>query len=430
MTSDSGTHMNRLRLYGYNFFTALAITIVANFVFLDKLLLRLDIDLSRFGVIKGSMFLASAFLYMLFTPLLQKNAGHSDKFICIWAYLFRSALPALLPVIALFTLDQEILTWSAIVLLSLGMTLAAFANNSLMVLYRLVLPAEHFNRRVGTMNLLISLPASLMALPVAHILDCYEGADLRTFLILFTILQGICVLFEVPGMILMKQLVLPDKVMRPRHKIPHGFWKPWLDRSYVPILFLVLFHGFVSGSWGAYLNVYLMTELGFPMSLLTAISLVLSLLLTGTLPFSGLITDKIGYKRMFLILTTGSLIGGALFCLFPGRVWVLIPFALLLWCGTLSLFSGNFGYGLYAAGSKLARSSLTTCYISAFGVCRNGGIFLGSLFASLIYGALAEHSSGAQLFSRYFWCVLPFPLLLFTACLIYSFLKTRQRTDT
>ena len=203
MTAAGAAGRNILRLYGYNFFTALAITIVANFIFLDKLLLRLEIDLSRFGVIKGSMYVASAFLYMVFTPQLQKNPGSSDKLICIWAYLFRAALPVLLPVIAMFTQHQEILTWSAVVLLSLGMTLAAFANNSLMSLYRLVLPEEHFNRRVGMMNLLISLPASLLALLMAYVLDRFEGADLYEFLIAFTVLQIICIFFEVPAMLLM-----------------------------------------------------------------------------------------------------------------------------------------------------------------------------------------------------------------------------------
>lgn len=421
MRSEAQTSRNIIRLYGYNFFTALAITIAASFVFLDKLLLRLAIDPTRFGVIKGCMFMASAVLYMAFTPLLQKKPGHADKFICVWAYLFRSALPALLPVLALFTLDQEILTWAAIILLSLGMTLAAFANNSLMSLYRLVLPEEHFNHRVGTMNLLISLPASLLALAVAYILDRYEGAELREFLIVFAGLQVICILFEVPGMVLMKRLELPGKVLRPHHHVPNGFWKPWLDRNYIPVMLMVLFHGFVAGSWSTYLNVYLMNEMGFSMSLLTTISLFMSLLLTATLPFTGQITDRIGYKRMFLILSSGCLIGGILFCSFPGRIWVLFPFAILLWGGTLSLFSGSFSYGLYAAGSKLARNSLTTCYISAFGVCRNGGIFLGSLFASLIYGAIAPHCSGATLYIRYFWSVLPFPVLLFIATLIYRF---------
>ena len=94
---------NILRLYGYNFFTSLAVTIAAHSLFLDKLLLRLELDLSRFGVIKGSMYVASALLYMIFTPFLQRNPGRSDKLICIWAYLCRVAVPVLLPVIAIFT---------------------------------------------------------------------------------------------------------------------------------------------------------------------------------------------------------------------------------------------------------------------------------------------------------------------------------------
>lgn len=429
MVSEGSTGRNILRLYGYNLFTALAITVVCNFVFLDKLLLRLEIDLSRFGMIKGSMYVASAVLYMIFTPLLQRNPGTSDKLICIWAYLFRATLPALLPVIALFTDNQELLTWSAVVLLSLGMTLAAFANNSLMSLYRLVLPEEHFNRRVGMMNLLISLPASLLGVLMAWILDQYDSADTRTFLIIFTIMQLICVFFEVPAMFLMKRLELPDTILKHSRSLKGSLWKPWCDRAYVPILLLVLLHGFVGGAWIAYLGVYFLTVCRFDMSALVLAGLILSLLLTGSLPFSGQLTDRIGYRRMFLILSFGSFAGGVLFCCFPGNLWMLIPFAILLWDGNVSLFSGCLGYGLYAAGSKLAKSELTTCYISAFSLCRNGGIFIGSLIGSLVYSLLEHHFHGRELFTYYFWGILPLSGLLLGASLIYRFMKPQNQNE-
>ena len=420
MKATGAAERNILRLYGYNLFTALAIAVVCNFVFLDKLLLRMEIDLELFGLIKGCMFMASAFLYMAFTPLLQKNPGRSDRFICIWAYLLRALLPAFLPVIALWSDNKDLLTWSATILLSLGMTLAAFANNSLMSLYRLVLPEEHFNRRVGMMNLLISLPASLLGVLMAWILDQYESADTRTFLIVFTVLQIICVVFEIPAMILMKRLELPENILKRHPQIKGSLWKPWCDREYIPILLLVLLHGFVAGAWIAYLSVYFLTVYQIDMSVLVFAGLILSLLLTSTLPLSGQLTDRIGYRRMFLLLSFGSLIGGLLFCAFPGNLWLLIPFAILLWDGNISLFSGCLGYGLYAAGSKLAKSELTTCYISAFGLCRNGGIFIGALIGSVVYGMLEPHyQDAAELYQRYFWCILPLSGLLFAASLIY-----------
>ena len=420
MKATGAAERNILRLYGYNLFTALAIAVVCNFVFLDKLLLRMEIDLELFGLIKGCMFMASAFLYMAFTPLLQKNPGRSDRFICIWAYLLRALLPAFLPVIALWSDNKDLLTWSATILLSLGMTLAAFANNSLMSLYRLVLPEEHFNRRVGMMNLLISLPASLLGVLMAWILDQYESADTRTFLIVFTVLQIICVVFEIPAMILMKRLELPENILKRHPQIKGSLWKPWCDREYIPILLLVLLHGFVAGAWIAYLSVYFLTVYQIDMSVLVFAGLILSLLLTSTLPLSGQLTDRIGYRRMFLLLSFGSLIGGLLFCAFPGNLWLLIPFAILLWDGNISLFSGCLGYGLYAAGSKLAKSELTTCYISAFGLCRNGGIFIGALIGSMVYGMLEPHyQDAAALYQRYFWCILPLSGLLFAASLIY-----------
>ena len=414
---------NIFRLYGYNFFTALASTIVCSFTFLDKLLLRMEIDLALFGLIKGCMFMASAVVYVVFTPLLQRHPGKSDKMICIWAYLFRSFLPALLPLIALLTDHRGFLTWAAIILLSLGMTLAAFANNSLMSLYRLVLPEEHFNRRVGMMNLLISLPASLLGLLMAFILDWTDSAETQIFLIVFAGLQIFCVLFEIPAMLLMKHLELPEKVTASRPVVKGGLLRPWMDRNYIPILLLVLLHGFVAGAWCAYLGVYLLTVCGFLMSTLVLIGLAMSLLLTGLLPVSGSLTDRIGYRRMFLFLSGGSLIGGLLFCGLPGNYWILIPFALLLWDGNVSLFSGSFGYGLYAAGSKLAKSELTTCYISAFGLCRNGGIFIGSLIGSFLLALLEKNYAGEKLYLKYFWCILPLSAILFLGTLIYRFTK-------
>ena len=49
MKATGAAERNILRLYGYNLFTALAIAVVCNFVFLDKLLLRMEIDLELSG---------------------------------------------------------------------------------------------------------------------------------------------------------------------------------------------------------------------------------------------------------------------------------------------------------------------------------------------------------------------------------------------
>ena len=128
---------------------------------------------------------------------------------------------------------------------------------------------------------------------------------------------------------------------------------------------------------------------------------------------------------IFLCILVIALAGGLLFCSFPGKLWVLIPFAVLLWDGMISLAGGSFGYGLYAAGSKLAKSELTTCYISAFGVCRNGGIFLGALLGSLVFGLLATHYQGSELFYWYFWSILPLSVLLLIVSAVYRFMKSQ-----
>ena len=41
------------KLYWFHFLNSIALTAVANFLFLDKLFLRMDLNMSQFGLIKG-----------------------------------------------------------------------------------------------------------------------------------------------------------------------------------------------------------------------------------------------------------------------------------------------------------------------------------------------------------------------------------------
>ena len=59
-------------LYWYNLLISFTLTIAANFTFIDRLLLRLNIDLGIFGTMKSIMFLLPAVLYQVFSPLLHR----------------------------------------------------------------------------------------------------------------------------------------------------------------------------------------------------------------------------------------------------------------------------------------------------------------------------------------------------------------------
>ena len=80
------------------------------------------------------MFIAPALCYELLAGYLQ--AKNRDRLVCIWRYALRVTVPLLLPVMALFTSNRSVLFCTAIFVFGFGFTMAAFANNTLSVLYR------------------------------------------------------------------------------------------------------------------------------------------------------------------------------------------------------------------------------------------------------------------------------------------------------
>lgn len=407
----------------YNLFNTLAIAPACNLAFMDKLMLHMELNVGFIGYIKGFMYLTPAILYFFMVPILRRL--HADVTVTIYCYFFRASLPILLPLLALVTDHKGILTTACVFVLSAAMTLAAFANNSLMAIYRMAIPKESFNKKSGLITLCTNIPATVMGLPLAWMLDQCEGAPPHWFYIVFALIHVFCVMFEIPAIINLRRLPpLKYPQTEAHHHIRGAVWKPFLDREYLPLLGLCLLFTIVYGIGTAYLIVYLLKERSFSMSLISIIALSLGVIFNLALPFAGRLTDKIGYRRLFLILSAALMTGSILFCSFWEAVWVLIPFAILTWTGAGSIVGGILSWGLHAAGSKLSRPSLSGNYIAAFSLTYNGGLFLGATIAGLLF-RLSERIGGAEIYHRYFWMTLPFPILLFLCAAVYRFTEKK-----
>lgn len=412
----------------YNLFNTIAIAPACNLAFMDKLMLHMDLNVGFIGYIKGFMYLTPAILYFFLVPVLRRI--HADVTVTIYCYFFRASLPILLPLLAMVTDHKGVLTAACVFVLSTAMTLAAFANNSLMAIYRMAIPKENFNKKSGLITLCTFLPASVMGLPLGWILDQCDGAPGNWFYIAFALIHVFCVLFEIPAIINLRGLPpLKYPVTEAKHHIRGAVWKPFQDREYLPLLGLCFLFTMVNGIGTAYTIVYLLKERAFSMSMIALIALILSVTFNLSLPFAGRLTDRIGYRRLFFILSALLMSGNILFCVFWGTTWVLIPFAILSWTGAASIVGGVLTWGLHAAGSKLSRPSLSGNYIAAFSLTYNGGLFLGATTAGLLF-RLSERLGGAEIYQHYFWMVLPFPILLFLCAGIYRFTgKTTQETS-
>ncbi|MBO7742202.1 MAG: hypothetical protein J6S21_06570, partial [Victivallales bacterium] len=153
---------NIASLRKFNLYTSLALTVVSSLIFMDLLMLRMDIDTRLFGSIKSMLYLLPAIAYQCMTPVL--NRVRNDAKVCAWCYLLRCFIPSILPLLALVTANHAVLTVACFLLPSVGMMLAGFANNTLMILYKRFIPEHDFNRQVG-----IYIPAVFVRSGGGHI---------------------------------------------------------------------------------------------------------------------------------------------------------------------------------------------------------------------------------------------------------------------
>jgi predicted MFS family arabinose efflux permease len=394
----------------YNLFLSCALTIASNLTFTDKLLLRMDIDLGLFGTIKGVMFLFPAIIYQFLAPFLGRM--QKDIQICAVSYAVRVFLPILLPFLAMVTTDRTLLTWGVMVILPLGMLFAVIANNTLMAVYRKVIPPEKFNYSIGMINLFLNLPTFLMALPVAWLLDQFANLVNADFYLLFGVLQLFTFAFELPAILFLLRVKVPPESSQSVTKI--NMLAPYQDKKMRLVMLINMLHRVVNGLVLAYLTVYLLEVAHFSMTVIVAIGIALGALLTLTQPYAGKAMDRWGYGRIFILLASAMLLGMFLFGVFWKSLFILPLFALLCWDCNTGPAGGWLTQGGYAASAKLASKENLQASIAAYSICFNGGLFLGLLLASGLY-SLAGRMGFTELSERlhiYFFLSLPFFILL------------------
>ena len=79
------------KLYLFQLFLSVSLTVVASFLFLDRLFLRMGLSMSQFGVVKGLAFLIPVTVNLLLSPFLARLG--KDRQILAISYLIRIFLP-------------------------------------------------------------------------------------------------------------------------------------------------------------------------------------------------------------------------------------------------------------------------------------------------------------------------------------------------
>ena len=400
------------KLYWYNLLTAASLTVVAEFLFVDQLLLRIHTGLAAIGVLKALIFFLPVVSYQLAVPLL--NRFGAEKQLAAFCYVLRALLPAAIPAAALLGAGEPVLRWMCMAILPAAMMLAAFANNALMIVYRRQLPPENFNRCSGIIQMCFNLPSFLLGVPVSLGFKFASGLDDRSFFLIYLAAMLGFALFQIPAVAVLLSSGR-DRVPG-KNDVARISWaeqlEPYRDSEYRRMLAVTLLHSVVGGVGLAYIGVFCMKIMDIPVSgafLLRVTTACIGLLL---LPYAGRLADRIGYRRIYFWCGALMSLGVVLPAAFP-HVWMLPLCALLFWDGISSPVGGALYMCEQAAASKLAPERGTAGYIAAFSVARNAGMAVGALVSGALFGVLmrAGVSEAAGMRLVFASCLLPLALL-------------------
>ena len=402
------------KLYIYNLLTAASLTVVAEFLFVDQLLLRIHTGVALIGVLKALLFFLPVVSYQLAVPVL--NRYRVEVPLCAWFYVLRVLLPAIVPAAALLGAGNTALQWMSLVILPVSMILATFANNALMIIYHEQFPAGEFNRVAGIIHVCFYLPCFVLGIPISLIFKQAATREDRSFFMTYLAAMLVCALFQLPAFAAIRSLKgQPERRENVRRESFAEQLRPYRDPRYRKTLIVTFLHAVVTGFGIAYIGVFCLKIMELPISGAFIVRTAASIVGVMLLPYAGRLADKVGYRRMYT--WGGILMGlgvGALVA-FP-YPWILPVCALLFWDGANSPVGSSLQMCEQAAASKLAPDNGTAGYIAAFNVARCAGMGAGSLFAGALFSALTGLgcSEAAGLRLVFAACLLPISLLVWT----------------
>ena len=394
---------------------SISIAVSCSWVITDLLLLNLEFDLTKFGLIKSSMFLLPAVSYFAATGFLRRL--DRDLAVAAHAYLWRVLLPLLLTVVAYFCHSQTILLWTAAIIFSTSYSCAMFANNTLLKLYRRTLSPADFNRGSMYLPALMGLPAAIIGLVSIPLLYHFSG-DRQAFLLCLFLLQFVTLFFQCPAIRAIMAVRFPETAApaEAQEKTPRPLLRDLLrDGRMMRLLSLMLAHGVWIGLVSTYFVVYLLKCRGVNPSLLVGAELVLGILVFASAGKVGRLAGKVGYRKIFSIATLVILVTQAAWLAMPGSTALLVVFGILIYNANNGLAAVLCRQLEGTCSAALAKPGQDELCIAAGTLVSSLGCFAGCLAAGKLFGVLGGEELAR--FIPYFRCTLVLPLVMFLCTL-------------
>ena len=369
------------KLYLFHLLLSVSLTVVASFLFLDRLFLRMGLSMSQFGLIKGLAFLIPVTVNLLLSPYLARL--DRDREILAISYVIRIFLPFLFLLLPLLWEDTRALTLACSVIFLLTMIFPMIAQSSLSAICRAHYPREELGKHIANSLSLTMVPAFLLAIPCSWYIDRRSSGSDAEFYGAFLHVMIPTAVFVFAAMWMIMRVSPPTRDPKRRRQLNFGaIREPFRNRPYRVYLHASFMLSMVNMMIIAFINPYLLKAQGLSMLQISTITISVAFLGIGLRPLWGYMCDQHGGKNVLRFSVVGVAVG--LFCLTgEGLVPVLI-FALLAW----NTNEGIFGVGLFTGQQYLSLAlsdeERTSIYIAAATFVNGAGMFLGSVIGGFL----------------------------------------------
>ncbi|RKX72630.1 MAG: hypothetical protein DRP70_04440 [Spirochaetes bacterium] len=330
---------NLKKIYAFHFFNTIAISVVANFLFLDRIFLRMGLNMQQFGAVKGFAYLLPMCINLLLSPFIGQF--NKDREIVAVGYLVRVFMPLLFLLLPGMISNKSTLVSAITVILITVHIFPIIANNSIQLLVRSNVPQKVLGIHLSRIALVWTLPSFLLAIPLSWILDRHSGGSDSEFYRTMFFLMFSTALFElIASSIIMK---LPRSHLHKYSGLRFGdIMLPFRNMDFRNLLLAVGSFSILTSMIAAFINPYLLEIQGISMTVISIISAAVALLSILALPYWGKLVDHVGGKNIYTIAMLGITVG-VLALLGKGLFFILI-YALFAWQGS----RGIFGSGIYS----------------------------------------------------------------------------------
>lgn len=415
------------RLYLYHLFNSVATTVVASYLFLDQLLLRMDLSMAQIGTIKGIGLWVPLTINLLTAPYIMRL--QKDHIIVAIGQALRIIVPFGFLFVHRISDDLGVRTLLCTALMVSAMTPLMVANNSTQALCMQFIPKQEIGRTMSRINALWNIPFLLLAIPCAWYIDQYSGESDDAFYRAFFVLFLVTGLFQIPSSWhIWKLRAIPDRVNVARYTSLYALYEPLRHHRYRRLLGAIFALAVITAMVMSFVYPFLIESVKMPIAQIGVMEAVVGVLGFLLMPAWGALTDRLGGRSVMRLSAIGVAL--ALFCMVGNNtMWVWIA-AILGWKATLGLFGAGLSMGQQYLTLSLSDPGKRNIYIAAASFIGGCGMLFGAVVGGYLLDWIESRIDPAQPFEHYriyfLFCALAF---LLTGNFIGSLSDGRRRVE-